>query len=141
MAKFKVNGLSAVNREIEKVMRDIPKEVDNEIKKIATEILSESISRVHVLSGALKGSAFIEKIEGGYTIGFGISYAAYEEFGTGGFVDVPSGYEDYAMTFKASSGRTRDGQAHPFLFPAFLKRRDKITDELEKKINEYLKSI
>lgn len=137
MVKFKVTGLKELQRELDSAAREIPKEVDQEIKRIADEILNVAISKVPVKMGALKGSSFIEKIEGGYTIGFSIKYAPYIEFGSGPLTEVPKGYESFAMEFYVDgSGRN---SPQPFLFPAFLSRRDKIVEEIETKINEYLK--
>lgn len=141
MAGFKVTGLKELERELNKMASDIPKQVDDEIKKIAQEILDDAISRVHVSSGELKASAFITKIEGGYTIGFSAFYAAYEEFGTGGLVNVPNGYEDFAMQFKVPGGRLRNGNPHPFLFPPFLKRKESIAVELSVQIQKYLDKL
>lgn len=125
-------------RDVRGLEKEIEKQALQELKKICDEILADAVSRVHVLSGDLKRSAFIEAVPNGYKIGFSIYYAAYEEFGTGGFVSVPQGYENYAMTFFVSGNGTN--RPHPYLFPAFLARRDKIVNELEKKINELLKS-
>lgn len=139
--KFKVNGLKKLQREIDKLNRDIPKQVEAELKKIADEILADAVARVHVLSGALKASAFVEKSEGGWTLGFSASYSAFEEFGTGALVEVPVGYEDYAATFRVQNGKIRNGEPHPFLFPAFLAKRDKIVDDLEVGLREFVKGF
>lgn len=136
--KFKVNGLKELQRELTKMQTDIPKQVEAELKIIADGILADAVARVHVLSGALKASAFVEKSEGGWAFGFSASYAAFEEFGTGPLVDVPTGYEDYAATFRVENGKIRNGEAHPFLFPAFLAKRDKIVDELSVSLQSYI---
>lgn len=138
MQILKVKGLQKAINELNKMASDVEKEVMLELKKISDEILADAVSRVHVLSGDLKRSAYIEKSENGYKIGFSMFYAPYEEFGTGGFVVVPNGYEKFSMEFYISGNGT--GRAHPYLFPAFLARRDNIVNELEKKINELLKS-
>ena len=53
---------------------------------------------------------------------------AYIEFGTGQFVEIPPGLEEYAMTFyKNGKGRIA---AHPFLFPAFDVEGEKLMDRL-----------
>jgi len=136
--KFKVTGLAQLNKAIDKAQRDITKRTDAEIKRIADEILQSALARVHVLSGALKASAFVEKIENGYTIGFAISYAAFEEFGTSTLANAPDDYKEYALTFKVEGGRIRNGEPHPYLFPAFLARRDKIVDELSLSLQSYI---
>lgn len=139
MAKFKITGLKELQRELDAAAREIPKEVDKEIKRIADEILKDAVNRVHVRSGFLKASAFIEKVDGGYVIGFSAVYAPYEEFGTGPLTEAPKEFEAEARQFFISGNGHQP--AHPYLFPAFLARRDEITNEIEKKLNEYLKSI
>lgn len=137
--KFKVNGLKQLQRELTKMQTDIPKQVESELKVIADEILADALTRVPVDSTMLKVSAFVEKIEGGYTVGFGARHAAYQEFGTGALVEVPVGYEDFAMEFFVTGlGKT---PAQPFLFPAFLAKRDKIVDELEVGLREFVKGF
>lgn len=136
--KFKVNGLAKVLRDIDKFEADSINAIDLRLKKIADEILADAVSRVHVVSGDLKNSAFIEKIDDGYVIGFSISYAPYEEFGTGGLVNAPDDYKAYALTFKVQGGKTRNGEPHPFLFPAFLARREGIVKELEDSIRKFV---
>ena len=140
MAKFKIKGLRELQRDLTKMERSIPLEVDKEIAIIARDILNDAISRVPIDKGELKGSSFIERIDAGWVVGFSIKYAPYVEFGGGaGVLDIPLGYEDYALTFKVDgSGRNI---AQPFLFPAFLSRRDKITDDLEVKLRDFLRSI
>lgn len=139
MAKFKVTGLKELQRDLDKASRDIVKETDKEIKRIADEILKDAVNRVHVRSGFLKASAFIEKINGGYVIGFSAVYAPYEEFGTGPLTEAPAEFEEEARKFFVSGNGYQP--AHPFFFPAFLARRDEITNEISKKLDEYLKSF
>lgn len=133
--------MDKVLRELSGLEAEINREVDAELKSIADGILADAVNRVHVLSGALKASAYVNKEpDGSYAIGFSATYAPYEEFGTGGLVNAPAEYGEFAMEFKVPGGRKRDGNPHPFLFPAFLSKRESIVTDLEKKINELLKS-
>jgi len=137
--KFKINGMKELQQALNKAGKQIEKDVDSEIKRIANEILTSAISRVPADKGLLRGSAFIEKTEGGYVIGFSATYAPYQEFGAGPFTEIPTGYEAYAREFYVDgSGTTRP---KPFLFPAFLSRRDKIVDELTLKLDAFTKSF
>ena len=137
--KFKVNGLKEVLRALDKASKDIPKSVDDEIKKIANEILQAALAKVPSASELLRASAFIEKIDGGWTIGFSAKYAAYQEFGTGALVEIPKGYEDFAHEFFVNGKGVTPAQ--PFLLPAFLARRDNIVNELSQKLDAYIKSF
>lgn len=138
MCAVKIKGLDKLLIEL----RDLPKQVEKEaiaqLKVICDEILADALSRVPVRMGELKGSGRVKAIAGGYSVGFDISYAPYVEFGTGDFVVVPQGYESFAMEFFVSGeGKSRP---QPFLFPAFLAKRENIVKEIEQKINGLLKS-
>lgn len=64
-------------------------------------------------------------------------YAPFLEFGTGGLVDVPSGWQDVAIEFKGEGKRQINLPARPHLIPAFYKAKD----YLKKKIVEDVKRI
>lgn len=67
-------------------------------------------------------------------VGYKTVMAAYYEFGTGAFIDIPSGLEDYAMTFFINGKGRIEPQA--FLFPAFFSVGREFGDEVLKSINE-----
>ena len=50
-------------------------------------------------------------------------YSAYQEFGTGGLVDVPPGWEDIAIQFKGKGKRQINMKPQPFMYPAFAKNK------------------
>lgn len=138
MCAIKVKGFATVKRLFRELENELPNEVEKELKKVADAILADAVNRVPVDKGLLKASAFVEKTENGWTIGFSAKYAPYQEFGSGSLTEVPTGYESYAMEFYVDgSGRT---PAQPFLFPAFLKQRDSIVDKLAQGLNDYIKS-
>lgn len=58
---------------------------------------------------------------------------AYIEFGTGIYVTVAPEWKDMAWRFYVN-GKGRM-QAHPYLYPAFIKGRDDFMDTLQRKIN------
>jgi HK97 gp10 family phage protein len=47
-------------------------------------------------------------------------YSAYVEFGTGGLVSVPKGFEEIAKKFKGKGIKKIDIKPQPFLIPAYL---------------------
>ena len=50
-------------------------------------------------------------------------YSAYQEFGTGGLVDVPPGWEDIAIKFKGKGVKQINMKPQPFMWPAFKKQK------------------
>jgi hypothetical protein len=62
-------------------------------------------------------------------------YAAFLEFGTGGSVSVPDGWQDLAIKFKGKGKKRINLRARPHLIPAFYKAKE----YLQKKIKEDVK--
>ena len=59
-------------------------------------------------------------------------YSAYVEFGTGGQVNVPAGYEDLAMIFKGRGIRTINIRPQPYLIPSYEVEKPKLLQRLKK---------
>jgi len=57
-------------------------------------------------------------------------YAPYVEFGTGSGVNVPQGFEAYAMQFYVNGKGTM--KAQPFLIPAFIKYKNVFLRDIRK---------
>lgn len=130
-------------RELEKELKNLQNNLEKDVKEIlrkgANDILQRALSRVPVDKGILKASGGIEESDGGWTfkVYFSAKYAAFQEFGTGALVEIPKGYEDYAMEFKM--GDSKNMRPQPFLFPAFFEFRDAITKEINDLLISYTK--
>ena len=123
---FKIEGLDALIQRIGKLPIEIEKEVANEVNASALAIQSQARRTVASNStdkGRLLGSIQLESILRDkriiYTVGSKLKYAPYVEFGTGGLVNVPAGYEDFAIQFKGKGIRKVNLRARPYLIPAF----------------------
>ena len=68
----------------------------------------------------------------GQSITFSVDYAPFMEFGTGGLVDIPSGFEELATQFKGSGKRKINLKPQPFLIPAFLDEKPNYISQCEK---------
>jgi len=131
---FKVRGLNSVLKEVNN-LRNTDKVVQDELQTIADEIMRKAVSRVHVRSGHLKSTAYVNKVDNGWVVGFSASYAAYEEFGTGPYTEVPQGMDEFAMQFFVNG--KGHSPAHPYLLPAFFEERDKAVVTLEEAIRRH----
>lgn len=60
--------------------------------------------------------------------------AAYIEFGTGGFVNVPAGYEDMAWQFYVNGKGTLP--PYPYLIPSYEKGKKKFIEDLKNKLKD-----
>jgi hypothetical protein len=120
---FKIEGLDALIKRIGILAPKIAKEVAMEVNASALAIQSKARRDVVVDNGILRNSIQLKEINKGdkiiYTVGSALRYAPYVEFGTGGLVSVPAGYEDFAMQFKGKKGFKINLRPRPYLIPAF----------------------
>lgn len=120
---FKIEGLDALIKRLGKLSPEIAKEVAIEVNASALAIQSKAKRDVAVDKGMLRNSIQLKEVNLGtkivYTVGSALKYAPYVEFGTGGLVSVPAGYEDFAIKFKGTKGYKINLRARPYLIPAF----------------------
>ena len=120
---FRIEGLDALIKRIGKLAPEIAKEVAMEVNASALAIQSKARRDVVVDNGILRNSIQLKEINTGdkimYTVGSRLRYAPYVEFGTGGTVNVPAGYEDFAIQFKGKGIRKINLRPRPYLIPAF----------------------
>ena len=120
---FRIEGLDALIKRIGKLAPEIAKEVAMEVNASALAIQSKARRDVVVDNSTLRSSIQLKEINRGdkimYTVGSRLKYAPYVEFGTGGTVNVPAGYEDFAMQFKGKGIRKINLRPRPYLIPAF----------------------
>lgn len=115
-----VTGLEDTIRRLSSFSDNARREIASDIISTAYEIHAEAVSNVPIQTGNLKQSGFVDAVsELKAEITFNEYYAPFVEFGTGGEVDVPSGWEQLAMQFKGGGARTVNLPARPFLIPAF----------------------
>ena len=120
---FKIEGLDDLIKRMGKLAPKIAKEVALEVNASALAIQSKARRDVVVDNGILRNSIQLKEINRGdkiiYTVGSALRYAPYVEFGTGGTVSVPAGYEDFAIQFKGKGIRKINLRPRPYLIPAF----------------------
>jgi HK97 gp10 family phage protein len=120
---FKIEGLDALIKRLGKLSPKIAKEVALEVNASALAIQSKAKRDVQVDNSTLRSSIQLKEINQGnkivYTVGSALKYAPYVEFGTGGLVNVPAGYESFAIQFKGTKGYKVNLRARPYLIPAF----------------------
>ena len=120
---FKIEGLDALIQRLGKLSPKIAKEVAMEVNASALAIQSKAKRDVQVDNSTLRSSIQLKEVNIGnkivYTVGSRLKYAPYVEFDTGGLVNVPAGYELFAMQFKGKGVRKINLRARPYLIPAF----------------------
>jgi len=67
-------------------------------------------------------------------------YSAYQEFGTGGLVEVPDELKDIAIKFKGKGIKKIDMRPQPFLYPAWKGAIPQYIKDLESDLIELTKN-
>jgi hypothetical protein len=62
-------------------------------------------------------------------------YAPYLEFGTGGTVSVPTGYEEIAMGYKGKGIRKINRKPHPHIIPAAVNAYERLVKRIDKELD------
>lgn len=107
---FDITNLSEVMGKLNALDKRVQQDVKNEVNASALNIQSGAKRLAPVNFGQLRNSIYLKEknIDNGYifTIGSSASYAPYVEFGTGGKVSIPKGFEDLASGFKGKRAGT-----------------------------------
>jgi HK97 gp10 family phage protein len=104
-----IANFGSVNKRFEKLSQDVKNNIKDEIAASVLKIQSDAKKNAPVNLGTLRNSIYIAEEDKGanqyiFGVGSNASYAAYVEFGTGGKVRIPPGYENYAAQFKGKAG-------------------------------------
>lgn len=104
MIKLSVLGDKAVRAAIARAESKVQKEVIAEIGASAQNIVRDAQNRAPVDQGQLKRSIGYERTKDGAMAQVKSTYGAYIEFGTGGKVNIPKGFNDFAAQFRGKGG-------------------------------------
>lgn len=122
---IRVEGLENINKTLDKLKKDGTEGVKEALHSSAYTILSQSQANLAGIDfkesvGGIAQSGYIEmKPDGyGFEVGFNAFWAAFQEFGTGTLVDVPAGYETFAMQFKGLGIKEVNIKPKPYFHPA-----------------------
>lgn len=104
-----ITGMSDAMAKFDKYKKTVQTEVKDEVAASALKIQSDAKKLAPVNLGVLRNSIYLntQNVSQGkfmFTIGAKVKYAPYIEFGTGGKVSIPKGYESYANQFKTKTG-------------------------------------
>lgn len=113
--------------------------VKDEFNASALKIQNDAKRAVVVDTGYLRNSIYLKEqgtnTKFVYTVGAKAKYAPYIEFGTGGLVSIPKGYDDFARLFRGRGLKKINLRARPFLIPAFEMEKVKLIERLKKLLN------
>jgi HK97 gp10 family phage protein len=134
----KIKGLDDLRNRLKGLEKESKTAINKGIQETAKLILSDMLSRIPVDKGLLRASTGIENKPDELTaiVYAKALYAAYQEFGSGAFTEVPAGYEDYAMEFYVDGTGTTKPQ--PFMFPALFANQEKLVPLVEAELIKLL---
>ena len=118
-----ISGLDSVLFALDNASALYQDQIKFAVATVTNDILNEAKANTPLQYTNLLKSGRAEPINNGFggKVTFSIVYAPFVEFGTGGLVVVPTGWEAFAMQFKGAGVRTINLPARPFLLPAFEK--------------------
>jgi HK97 gp10 family phage protein len=131
-----ITGIEGINKALSNYDKILTKDLSNEINASALKIQSDAKKLAPVDMGYLRNSIVLDGQSGGLTfdVAAKMLYAPYVEFGTGGKVSIPVGYEEYAAQFKGKR-KVAGMRAQPFLIPSFQMEVPKLLNRLNKILN------
>ena len=123
MISIKLKNIDGLLSNFKKYGDDAVKEFGEITKIRALEIEFEAKRLAPVDDSFLRSSIKSEKqrtpLE--YKVTAYMPYAPFQEFGTGGLVNIPSGWAEMAEQFRGKGIRQVNMEAQPFMYPAFVK--------------------
>ncbi len=131
-----ISGLKELEKKLSKLGKEVEEGTANEINTSALTIQRNAKRNVVVDNGFLRNSISLEPISKlTYSVEAKAKYAPYVEFGTGGLVEIPNGYQEFAALFKGRGIRKVNLRARPFLIPAFETEIPQLMKRLNKLFN------
>ena len=105
-----IQGISKAIEDFKKLDTKVAKGVKDAVNESALKIQSDAKKLAPVNLGTLRNNIYLKEFanqEGfAFSVGVNVPYAPYIEFGTGGKVSIPNGYQEYANQFKGKTGGT-----------------------------------
>lgn len=123
VSNIKMSGFESVMRKVKKLGAEVQAEVVEEVRASAFQIQGDARRLVPKDTGRLAQSITLVNVPSGVvlSIGAGVVYAPYVEWGTGTLVRVPNDFKRYAIQFKGRGVREVNLKARPYIYPALQK--------------------
>lgn len=139
--RVRVDGAKALISGLEKLSRDVAGVVTDEIEATLASTQADAIANTPVEFEALRASIMMEMNPADLSgeVYSTSSYAGYQEWGTGGNVDVPNGWEDMALPWKGKGVKQINLKPQPFMYPAFEKNVPDLIRNLKDEIGRRLR--
>lgn len=139
--RVRVDGAKALISSLNRLSEKAEKVVSDEIEAALASTQADAVANTPVEFGALRASIMMEmnRSELAGEVYSTSSYAGYQEWGTGGMVDVPNGWEDMALPWKGKGVKQINLKPQPFMYPAFEKNVPDLIRNLKDEIGRRLR--
>lgn len=128
-----LSGLKEIQNALKNIDGKLRQDVGDEINASALAIQNSAKRLAPVDLGFLRNNIALVPIgDLTFAVESRAKYSPYIEFGTGGEVNVPAGYEDLAIMFKGRGIRKVNIRPQPFLIPSYETEKPKLIDRLKK---------
>lgn len=136
-----IRGIRALDAKLTRIRTEIPGILKDEVEVTGrlTELGAKQAAPVDM--GKLRQSITYEPFAAGFgaRITANVSYSPFVEFGTGGLVEIPQGWEELAAGFRGKGIRTVNLPASPFLIPPFRKQVDDFYRRINQRYNNLIR--
>ena len=132
MIRLKVKNIENVEAALRKYGNKAKKEFADVVFDEATKMAEVAKLKAPKDFGTLHLSINWEKVDDlDYNVGTRMPYAPFQEFGTGGLVNIPLGWEEMAIRFKGKGIRQVNLTPQPFMYPAYLEGKKTFKKQLK----------
>ena len=133
----KVTGAQALIAKLKALSSDVERFVIDETEAAGRDIEADAKRNAPVDLGKLRQSINYQKGDNGLKafVFVNVPYAAYQEFGTGGMVNVPPEMKEIAEYYRGKGVRQVNLRPQPYLYPALVLNRERYIQTLQKKLD------
>lgn len=137
--RIEIQGANALIKGLQELSSSVEQIVSEEVEIGTEDIRTDAVANVPVDTGLLRASINAESSGMAGEVYTKTPYAGYQEFGTGGDVDIPEGWEQVAEQYRGRGERTVNMPPQPFMNPAFERNAPKIVERINDRIKDELK--
>lgn len=134
----KVSGFKELRDKLTRMGPEMERFVADETEAAGRMIEADAKRNAPVDLGKLRQSINYQKGDTPYSanVFVNVPYAAYQEFGTGGLVNVPEELRELAEYYKGKGIRKVNLSPQPYLYPALVLNRKRYIDQLKAKLKQ-----
>lgn len=134
----KVSGFKELRDKLTRIGPEMERYVADETEAAGRMIEADAKRNAPVDLGKLRQSINYQRGDTPYQahVFVNVPYAAYQELGTGGLVNVPEELRELAEYYKGKGVRQVNLRPQPFLYPALVLNRKRYIEKLRNKLKQ-----